>query len=74
MGTSASAYGSTAISTQTGSIEKQFAAAMVGPMSQYEKQFPLGRDYVVDTGKFCQLRINTAATLTAIAYIVFEEC
>lgn len=71
MGTTTSGYGSGAITTNT--TEKEFGAAFVGPTSQYEKQFPLGRDYVVDSQKFCQLRINTAATYTALAYIVFEE-
>lgn len=71
MGTALSGYGAAAITTNT--TERQFAAAQVGPMSQYEKQFPLGRDYVVLPGKFLQLRINTAATLNAIAYVVIEE-
>lgn len=72
MGTGSTAFGAVAITTNT--TERQFAGALVGPMTQYEKQFPLGRDYVVSPSKYCQLRINTAATLTAIAYIVFEEC
>lgn len=72
MGLSASAFGATTIVTNT--TERQFCAALIGPTSQYEKQFPLGRDYVVSPSKFLQLRINTAAAYTAIAYIVFEEC
>jgi hypothetical protein len=71
MGTSSSGYGNGAITSNT--TEKEFAAAFVSPLSQYEKQFPLGRDYVVDSGKYLQLRINTANTYTAIAYVVFEE-
>lgn len=71
MGTTTSGYGNGSITTNT--TEKEFGAAFVGPTSQYEKQFPLGRDFVVTTAKFCQLRINTAATLTALAYILFEE-
>jgi hypothetical protein len=72
MGTGSTGFGAVSIVTNT--TERQFAGALVGPMSQYEKQFPLGRDYVVSPSKYCQLRINTATTLTAIAYIVFEEC
>lgn len=71
MGTTTSGYGNGSITTNT--TEKEFAAAFVGPTSQYEKQFPLGRDFVVTSAKFCQLRINTAATYTAFAYILFEE-
>lgn len=72
MGTGSTGYGNGAITTNT--TEKEFGAAFVGPLSQYEKQFPLGRDYVVTGGKYCQLRINTAATYTALAYIIFEKC
>lgn len=72
MGTGSTGYGAATIVTNT--TERQFAGALVSPTSQYEKQFPLGRDYVVSPSKYCQLRINTAATYTAIAYIVFEEC
>lgn len=71
MGTALSGYGAVSIVTNT--TERQFAGAQVGPMTQYEKQFPLGRDYIVLPGKFLQLRINTAATYTAIAYVVVEE-
>lgn len=70
MGTTSCGYGNGAITTNT--TERQFAGCFVGPTSQYEKQFPLGRDYVLEPSKYLQLRINTAATLTAIAYITFE--
>lgn len=72
MGTGSTAYGAVAITTNT--TERQFAGALVGPTTQYEKQWPLGREPVVSPSKYCQLRINTAAALTAIAYVVFEEC
>ncbi|MFJ4828407.1 hypothetical protein ACIP79_00475 [Streptomyces sp. NPDC088747] len=72
MGTGSTAYGAVAITTNT--TERQFGGALVSPMTQYEKQWPLGREPVVSPSKYCQLRINTAATYTAIAYIVFEEC
>jgi hypothetical protein len=71
MGTSLTGYGNGAITSTT--TERQFAGAQIGPMTQYEKQFPLGRDFLVLSGKFLQLRINTAATLTALAYVVIEE-
>lgn len=73
-GTSATGYGSGSQGLTSNTTEKEFAAAFVGPLSQYEKQFPLGRDFVVTGGKFCQLRINPPASMTAIAYIAFEKC
>lgn len=71
MGTALSGYGAVSIVTNT--TQRQYAGALVSPMTQYEKQLPLGRDFVVTAGAFLQLRINTAATYTAIAYIIFEE-
>jgi hypothetical protein len=73
-GTSATGYGSGSQAITTNTTEKQFAGALVGPLSQYEKQFPLGRDFVVTGGKFCQLRISVPATISALSYIAFEKC
>jgi hypothetical protein len=72
MGTGATGYG--AVAPQSATPDKTFDAQFVAPTSQYVKQWPLGREPVVIASKNCQLRINTAATLTAVAYIVYEEC
>lgn len=68
--TSTTAFGVTGITSNT--TERQFAAFLGDPTEHYEKQFPLGRDFIVQAGKFCQLRINTAAAYTIIAYVVFD--
>jgi hypothetical protein len=70
MGTGSTGFGLGAITTNT--TERQFAGFLGDPTEHYEKQFPLGRDYVVQGGKFAQLRIATQDTYTVIAYIVFE--
>lgn len=72
MGTTTSGYGNGAITSAT--PDKYFDSQQVGPTSQYVKMWPLGREPIVAASKFCQLRVNTAATYTALAYIVFEEC
>lgn len=73
MGTSNTGFGS--VATPASSVaEKYFDSQFVGPTSQYLKQWPLGREPVIAVSKFLQIRVTTAATLTAIAYIVFEEC
>lgn len=72
MSTSTSAYGSTIPASAT--VDKTFDAQQVGPTSQYIKQWPLGREPVMVASKYLQLRVNTAATLTAIAYVDFEVC
>jgi hypothetical protein len=68
--TSTTAFGVTGITTNT--TERQFGAFLGDPTEHYEKQFPLGRDYVCQAGKFCQLRINTATSYNILAYIVFD--
>lgn len=70
MGTTSTGYGNGAITTNT--TERQLAGFAGDPTEHYEKQFPLGREPVVQAGKFAQLRISTQATYTIIGYIVFE--
>lgn len=72
MGTTTSGYGNGSITSAT--PDKYFDAQFVGPTSQYVVMYPLGREPVLPVSKYLQLRINTAATLTALAYIKFEEC
>lgn len=72
MSTTACGYGTGTITTNT--TDRQFAGALLDPAEHYEKQLPLGRDFIVQPSKFLQLRINTAATNTLLAYVVFELC
>ncbi|WP_144385725.1 hypothetical protein [Streptomyces sp. SAJ15] len=72
MGTTATGYGNGSITTNTTS--KEFDAQFISPTAQFVKQWPLGREPVLPASSFCQLRINTSATVNALAYIVFEEC
>jgi hypothetical protein len=72
MDTTHCGYGVGAITSTT--TDRQYAAALLDPAEHYEKQFPLGRDFIVAPSKFLQLRINTAATNTLLAYVVFELC
>lgn len=72
MSTTGTGYGAAAITSTT--TDKVFDAIFLGPTGVYDHQWPLGREPIVVPSKFVQLRINTAATLTALAYIAFEEC
>lgn len=65
-------YGNGAITSTT--TEKNFDKQYIAPTNQYIKQWPLGREPVAAGGKFVQLRVDTTATVSAIAYIVWEEC
>lgn len=68
--TSTTAFGVTAIASNT--TERQFEEFQGDPTEHFEKMLPLGRDYIIQAGKFGQLRINTAATYTILGYIVFD--
>jgi hypothetical protein len=72
MGTTTSGFGNGAITSAT--PDKYFDSQQIGPTSQYVKMWSLGREPVCAASKFLQLRVNTAATYIALAYIVFEEC
>lgn len=71
MGTSNSGFGNATMASNT--TAKEFDTQFVAQAGMYLKQWPLGREPVVLASSFLQLRINTAVTLTALAYIVFEE-
>lgn len=71
MGTGNSGYGNGAITTNT--TTKMFDAQFIAPTTQFVKQWPLGREPVLPASAFLQLRINTSATVSALAYILFEE-
>lgn len=65
-------YGNGAITSAT--PDKYFDAQQVAQTGAYGKIWLPGREPVCAVSKFLQLRVNTAATLTMIGYIVFEEC
>lgn len=72
MSTTTCGYGVTGITTTT--TDRQFAACGLDPAEHYEKQFPLGRDFVVAPSKFLQLRIKTGVTANVLCYVCFELC
>lgn len=65
-------YGAVAITSTTTS--KYFDSQLQPPTGQFVKQWPLGREpFTASTGVFVQLRANTTASVTVVAYIVWEE-
>jgi hypothetical protein len=70
MGTGSSGFGTGAITTNT--TERQFAGFLGDPTEHYEKQLPLGEQFIVQAGKFAQLRIATQTAYTIIGYIKFD--
>ncbi|MGW0939099.1 hypothetical protein [Streptomyces sp. NPDC002666] len=72
MGTAATGYGAVAITSNTTlrTIHKLYVP------QQYVYQYPLGNYPVVGNGSsesFVQLRVNTTATVNALAWIIWDE-
>lgn len=70
LGTSATGY----TSTSEGSITavRMFDVQHIAPTNQYVKQFPLGREPVVDISKFLRIRVKFPVAVNALCYVVYE--
>lgn len=70
LGTSATGY----TSSNEGSITsvRMFDVQLIAPTNQYIKQFPLGREPLIQAGKFARIRVTFGAAINAYCYIVFE--
>lgn len=45
---------------------------LIAPTNQYVKQFPLGREPIVQIAKFGRIRVKAGAAVNAICYIIVE--
>lgn len=70
VGTTSTGYTATAEGTITST--RMFDAQLVAPTNQYVKQFPLGREPVVQISKFARIRVTAGAAVNAYAYMVIE--
>lgn len=70
VGTSATGYTATAEGSITAS--RMFDAQLVAPTNQYIKQFPLGREPVIEKAKFGRIRVTAGAAVNAYCYMVLE--
>lgn len=67
VGTANTGYTATAEGTIT--TTRVFDAQLVAPTNQYIKQFPLGLEPVVQTGKFLRIRVTAGAAVNAYCYV-----
>lgn len=44
----------------------------IAPTTQYQKQFPLGREPVIQTGKYARIRVNFGTSVNAYCYMIVE--
>lgn len=61
-------------SSNEGSIAavRMLDCQLIAPTNQYVKQFPLGREPVIQVAKFCRIRVTAGTGVNAYSYIVVE--
>jgi len=70
VGVAATGYTATAEGTITTS--RMFDPQLIAPTNQYVKQFPLGREPIIQAGKFARIRVTAGTAVNAYAYILCE--
>jgi hypothetical protein len=49
-----------------------FDLQFIAPTSQFIKQFPLGREPIIQVSKFCRIRVTAGAAVNAYCYMVID--
>lgn len=70
VGTAATGYNASAEGTIT--TTRMLDPQLVAPTNQYVKQFPLGREPMVNADSALRIRITAGATVNAYAYVLLE--
>ncbi len=70
VGISATGYTASAEGTITASREMDFQ--LVAPTNQYVKQFPLGREPIVNAASSLRIRVTAAAAVNAYCYVILD--
>lgn len=70
VGTTGTGYTATAEGTIT--AVRMFDVQFIAPTNQYVKQFPLGREPVIQVSKFARVRVTAGAAVNAYCYLVVE--
>lgn len=70
VGTTATGYTSTAEGTITAT--RVFDAQFIAPTNQYVKQYPLGREPMVDAVSSLRIRVTAGAAVNAYCYVILE--
>ena len=70
VGTTATGY--TASGEGTITATRDFDVQLIAPTNQYVKQFPLGREPVIQINKFARIRVTFGASVNAYCYMIIE--
>lgn len=71
LGTSSTGFTASAEGSIT-SVRNLDAPQFIAPTSQFWKQFPLGREPVIQAAKFLRIRVTFAVAVNAYAYVLVE--
>lgn len=71
VGTTATGYTATAEGTIT-AVRNLDAPIFLPPTAPYIKQFPLGREPVIQVSKFCRIRVTFGAAVNCYCYMVVQ--
>jgi hypothetical protein len=69
VGTTSTGYTSTAEGTIT-AVRNLDAPQFIAPTTQYQKQFPLGREPVIQVNKFGRIRVTFGTAVNAYCYMI----
>ena len=64
--------GFTASGEGTITVSRMFDAQLIAPTNQYVKQFPLGREPILDIGESGRIRVTAPADVNALCYWIIE--
>lgn len=70
LGTAATGYSASAEGAIT--AVRMLDVQLVAPTSQYVKQFPLGREPIIQIAKFGRIRVTAGAAVNAYAYMILD--
>lgn len=70
VGTSSTGY--TSSNEGTPGTCRIFDLQFIAPTNQYIKQFPLGREPVIQVSTFCRIRVTAGAAVNAYCYVVVD--
>ncbi|MFL5063482.1 MAG: hypothetical protein ACJ8FU_08615 [Xanthobacteraceae bacterium] len=69
VGTALSGYTATAEGTIT-AVRNLDAPQFIAPTTQYQKQFPMGREPIIQAGKFARIRVTAGAAVNAYCSMI----
>lgn len=64
--------GYTASSEGTPGTVRTYETQFISPTNQYIKQYPLGREPVIQIGKFARIRVTAGTAVNAYCYMIVE--